>query len=87
LGWRRGCRVVAGASGAADLATGRPMAVADRVRAGSITKTMVATVVLQLAAEHRLHLGDSIARLLDLPEDSSRTRAPSLGWTSGSRRR
>ena len=33
---------------------------ADHFRAGSITKTFVATVVLQLAAEHRLTLSDTV---------------------------
>lgn len=33
---------------------------ADHFRAGSITKTFLATVVLQLAAEHRLSLSDSV---------------------------
>jgi D-alanyl-D-alanine carboxypeptidase len=32
----------------------------DHFRAGSITKTFLATVVLQLAAEHRLSLSDSV---------------------------
>ncbi|WP_255954163.1 serine hydrolase domain-containing protein [Streptomyces odontomachi] len=33
---------------------------ADHFRAGSITKTFLATVVLQLAAEHRLSLSDTV---------------------------
>ncbi|MFE6663128.1 serine hydrolase domain-containing protein [Streptomyces sp. NPDC057697] len=36
----------------------------DRFRAGSITKTFVATVVLQLVGEHRLRLSDPVERLL-----------------------
>ncbi|MFC3578320.1 serine hydrolase domain-containing protein [Streptomyces yaanensis] len=39
---------------------GHGIALADRFRAGSITKTFIATVVLQLAAEHRLSLSDSV---------------------------
>ncbi|EKX63844.1 serine hydrolase domain-containing protein [Streptomyces ipomoeae] len=38
----------------------RPIHLADHFRAGSITKTFIATVVLQLAAEHRLSLSDSV---------------------------
>ena len=39
----------------------------DHFRAGSITKTFIATVVLQLAAEHRLSLSDTVdAHLPDL---------------------
>ncbi|MCX4764421.1 beta-lactamase family protein [Streptomyces sp. NBC_01275] len=33
---------------------------ADRFRAGSVTKSFLATVVLQLAAEHRLSLSDTV---------------------------
>ncbi|MET7696092.1 serine hydrolase domain-containing protein [Streptomyces sp. NPDC005485] len=39
---------------------GNGIARADHFRAGSITKTFLATVVLQLAAEHRLSLSDSV---------------------------
>ena len=48
----------------ADIATGLPMQAQDRVHIGSITKTFVATVVLQLTAEGRLSLNDSMATLL-----------------------
>lgn len=41
-------------------AAGHGIAPADHFRAGSITKTFIATVVLQLAAEHRLSLADSV---------------------------
>ncbi|WP_336319164.1 serine hydrolase domain-containing protein [Streptomyces lavendofoliae] len=37
---------------------------ADRFRAGSVTKTFVATIVLQLAAEGRLRLDDPVGRHL-----------------------
>jgi D-alanyl-D-alanine carboxypeptidase len=52
------------ASGTADLATGAPVAGGSRFRIGSMTKTYVATVVLQLAAEHRVALDAPIARYL-----------------------
>ncbi|AZP19858.1 serine hydrolase domain-containing protein [Streptomyces aquilus] len=39
---------------------GPGIARADHFRAGSITKTFIATVVLQLAAEHRLSLSDTV---------------------------
>lgn len=82
---RRGGRVVAAASGAADIATGQPMAALDRVRVGSITKTMVATVALQLAAEQQLHLSDSIARWLPglVPGGQAVTLRELLQHTSG----
>ncbi|OAH16257.1 serine hydrolase domain-containing protein [Streptomyces jeddahensis] len=44
--------------------TGPGIRRADHFRAGSITKTFIATVVLQLAAEHRLSLSDTVDRHL-----------------------
>ncbi|WP_084337736.1 serine hydrolase domain-containing protein [Actinomadura oligospora] len=58
------CGSWSAASGMADLATGRPMATGERTRIGSITKSFTATVVLQLAAEHRLSLDDTVDRWL-----------------------
>ncbi|HYN93414.1 MAG TPA: serine hydrolase domain-containing protein, partial [Pilimelia sp.] len=55
LAWR-------GAAGVADLATGRPMRPDLRHRVGSITKTFVATALLQLVGEGRLRLADPVAR-------------------------
>ncbi|ANP52558.1 D-alanyl-D-alanine carboxypeptidase [Streptomyces griseochromogenes] len=52
------------AAGTADLSSGRPMNVTDRLRAGSVTKMFTATVVLQLAAEHRLSLDAPVDRYL-----------------------
>lgn len=40
--------------------TGRGITRADHFRAGSVTKTFIATVVLQLADEHRLSLSDTV---------------------------
>ncbi|WP_198668400.1 serine hydrolase domain-containing protein [Streptomyces triticisoli] len=51
-------------SGTADLRTKRPMNATDRLRAGSVTKTFTATVVLQLVAEHRLSLDAPVDRHL-----------------------
>ncbi|MFI8093579.1 serine hydrolase domain-containing protein [Streptomyces sp. NPDC086080] len=58
------CGSWTGAAGTADLRTGRPMNATDRLRAGSITKTFTATVVLQLAAEHRIALDAPVDRYL-----------------------
>ncbi|THA69331.1 class A beta-lactamase-related serine hydrolase [Streptomyces sp. A0958] len=44
--------------------TGPGIRYADRFRAGSVTKTFVAVVVLQLAGEKRLRLSDTVERLL-----------------------
>lgn len=51
-------------SGVADLATGAPMAADSRFRIGSMTKMFVATVVLQLVAEHKVELDAPIERYL-----------------------
>ncbi|MEU4350528.1 serine hydrolase domain-containing protein [Streptomyces sp. NPDC023838] len=53
-----------GEAGVADLRTGRERRAEDRYRVGSITKTFVATVVLQLEAEGRLSLDDSVEHWL-----------------------
>jgi D-alanyl-D-alanine carboxypeptidase len=51
-------------SGVADLRTGRPVAPDGYFRIASDTKTFVATVVFQLAAEHRLSLADTVEHWL-----------------------
>ncbi|MFI2609366.1 serine hydrolase domain-containing protein [Kitasatospora sp. NPDC018619] len=51
-------------SGAADVATGRPVPPDGYFRMASTAKTMVATVVLQLEAEGRLSLDDTLDRRL-----------------------
>lgn len=51
-------------SGVADLATGAPIPADSRFRIGSMTKMYVATVVLQLVAEHRISLDAPIERYL-----------------------
>jgi D-alanyl-D-alanine carboxypeptidase len=57
---RHGHQVADVVAGVADEATGQPMQAQDRVHIASTTKTFVATVVLQLAAERRLSLNDSV---------------------------
>ncbi|GAA2386137.1 serine hydrolase domain-containing protein [Streptomyces glaucosporus] len=53
-----------GSSGVADVETERPRLRPDRFRIGSITKTFVATVLLQLQEERRLDLDDPVERWL-----------------------
>ncbi|WP_395970785.1 serine hydrolase domain-containing protein [Actinomadura sp. 1N219] len=55
---------IAARAGVADLRTGRPVPPGAHFRAASITKTYVATVVLQLAGEGRLRLDDTVERWL-----------------------
>lgn len=47
-------------AGVGDLRTGAPRSTADRYRVGSITKTFISTVLLQLEAEGRLSLDDTV---------------------------
>ncbi|MEU0743797.1 serine hydrolase domain-containing protein [Streptomyces sp. NPDC006134] len=51
-------------AGVGDLRTGEPRSAQDRYRVGSITKTFVATVLLQLEAEGRLSLDDTVEKWL-----------------------
>ncbi|WP_406445374.1 beta-lactamase family protein [Streptomyces sp. NBC_01613] len=51
-------------AGVGNLRTGEPRSAQDRYRVGSITKTFVATVLLQLEAEGRLSLDDKVERWL-----------------------
>jgi D-alanyl-D-alanine carboxypeptidase len=52
------------AAGVADIDTGRPVRPHFRHRVGSITKTFVATTILQLVGEHRVDLDAPIASYL-----------------------
>ncbi|MEY2535109.1 MAG: D-alanyl-D-alanine carboxypeptidase [bacterium] len=61
---RDGPRTVSVAGGSARLKPRAPMRVDDRFRIASLTKTYVATVVLQLAGEGRLSLHDTVERWL-----------------------
>ncbi|MFJ9814662.1 serine hydrolase domain-containing protein [Streptomyces sp. NPDC101151] len=51
-------------AGVGDTRTGEPRSTADRYRVGSITKSFVSTVLLQLEAEGRLSLDDKVDRWL-----------------------
>ena len=72
-------------SGVGDLDTRTPMPRDGQFRAASLTKTMVATVVLQLVEERRLDLSDTLEeRLPGLVPDGDRiTVAQLLDHTSG----
>ncbi|WP_107483852.1 serine hydrolase domain-containing protein, partial [Streptomyces sp. SA15] len=61
---RDGARTVHARAGEAELHTGRPVPRGAEFRIGSVTKTFVATVVLQLVAEGRLSLDDTVERWL-----------------------
>ncbi|MBY7101231.1 serine hydrolase [Bacillus sp. 6YEL31] len=51
-------------AGIADVRTKKPMKADFRFRIGSVTKTFIATVLLQLSGENRLNLDDSIEKWL-----------------------
>jgi D-alanyl-D-alanine carboxypeptidase len=78
---RDGRSVWRGTSGVAELGTTRPVPVDGRFRAGSITKSFVATVVLQLVAEGRLRLDDRVEKWI--PGTGQVTVRELLNHTSG----
>ncbi|WP_225986967.1 serine hydrolase domain-containing protein [Streptomyces spectabilis] len=53
-----------GTSGIGDLTTRQPRGTRDRYRVASVTKTFVATVLLQLEAEDEIRLDDTVERWL-----------------------
>ncbi|MFC6061836.1 serine hydrolase domain-containing protein [Streptomyces ochraceiscleroticus] len=59
-----GRRVWRATAGVGNLDTGEPRGAGDAFRVGSITKTFVATVLLQLEAEGRLDLDDTVEEWL-----------------------
>lgn len=72
-------------SGYGNLETKEPMRPTDRFRIGSVTKTFVATVALQLAGEGTLALDDTIERWLPglVPNGEEITVRELLNHTSG----
>ncbi|MFJ9950101.1 serine hydrolase domain-containing protein [Kitasatospora sp. NPDC091207] len=74
-----------GAAGTADFATGAPASADGRFRIGSVTKTFVATVALQLVAEHRIGLDDPVETRLPgvVPNGRQITVRQLLNHTSG----
>ncbi|HXD69343.1 MAG TPA: serine hydrolase domain-containing protein [Gaiellales bacterium] len=51
-------------AGTSDIVTGTPMQVENRFKIGSITKTFVATAVLELVRDGTLRLDDTVAHRL-----------------------
>jgi D-alanyl-D-alanine carboxypeptidase len=80
-----GADVSAMAVGVARLDRPRPLRVSDQVRVGSITKTVIATITLQLVGEGRLRLDDTVERWLPgmVPNGSAITIRMLLNHTSG----
>ncbi|MFJ8542389.1 serine hydrolase domain-containing protein [Streptomyces sp. NPDC093586] len=74
-----------GTSGVAELGTTREVSAHGRFRMGSITKTFVATVTLQLVAEGRLELDDTVETWLPgaVPDGHRITVRHLLDHTSG----
>lgn len=74
-----------GSSGVAELGTERAVPARGQFRVGSVTKTFVATVVLQLAGEGRLRLDDTVDSWLPgaVPDGDRITLRHLLNHTSG----
>jgi D-alanyl-D-alanine carboxypeptidase len=72
------------AYGLADTATGEPIATGMHLRIGSVTKTFTGTVILQLAGEGRLTLGDPIGKYYKaIPNGDRITLEQLVNMTSG----
>jgi D-alanyl-D-alanine carboxypeptidase len=82
---RDGDRTIRLTSGNGNLRPTTPMRADDRFRVGSITKTFVATIALQLVAEQKLTLEDTVARWLPrvVPGGERITVRQLLDHTSG----
>jgi D-alanyl-D-alanine carboxypeptidase len=82
---RDGNRTITLAGGYGNLKQKTPTKATDRFRVGSITKTFVATVVLQLVGENKLGLDDTIEQWLPsvVPNGKSITVRQLLNMTSG----
>jgi D-alanyl-D-alanine carboxypeptidase len=82
---RRDGSVWRGSSGSTEVNGDRPAPVDGRFRAGSVTKSFVATVVLQLVSEGRLRLTDSAERWLPglIPGGGHITMTDLLAHSSG----
>jgi D-alanyl-D-alanine carboxypeptidase len=80
-----GRKVRLSAAGVADTSSGRTLRPTDRFRAGSITKSFVSTVALQLVGEGKLSLSDSVEHWLPgiLPYGDDVTVRQLLNLTSG----
>jgi D-alanyl-D-alanine carboxypeptidase len=61
---RDGNKIWRGASGKTRVNSTQPVSADGRFRAGSVTKSFTATVVLQLVGEEKLHLSDSVEHWL-----------------------
>lgn len=77
-----------GASGVANLSTGKPVQASDLFQIGSITKSFTATTILKLAEENVLSLDDTLAQWLpeiasNLPDGNTLTIRQLLNGTSG----
>jgi D-alanyl-D-alanine carboxypeptidase len=83
--FRDGRTVWRGSSGVAQLGRSRPAPVDGRFRIGSVTKTFVATVVLQLVAEGKAGLDDTLDQRLPglVPRSDRITVRHLLQHTSG----
>ena len=82
---RDGDRTIRLTSGYGNLERRTPMRATDRVRIGSLTKSFVAAVVLQLVGERKLALDDTVERWLPglVPNGRAMTVRQLLNMTSG----
>ncbi len=72
------------ARGKSDLKTGKPIRIDDKFGVGSTTKSIVATVLLQLVDEGKLTLDDKVSKYISwVPNGENITIRQLLNMTSG----
>lgn len=82
--WIPGQGSYVAARGLANEATGKPMEISDHFRIGSVTKTFVATVLLQLADEKAINLDDPVSNYLSYVPNGQNIKLRELvNMTSG----
>ena len=62
-----------------------PMRLGDRFHVGSVTKTFIAALIMQLAQEGKLSLNDPISKWMNFPGGDAITVSMLMGHTSGIR--
>ena len=77
--------VVEAVSGSSNPPANTPLELGDRFHVGSVTKTFIAALIMQLVQEGKLSLSDPISRWITFPDGDTITVSMLMGHTSGIR--
>ena len=77
--------VVEAVSGSSNPPGKTPLRLGDRFHVGSVTKTFIAALIMQLAQEGKLSLNDPISKWMNFPGGDAITVSMLMGHTSGIR--